>query len=88
MVISGRTSHSASNSTRPSSCPPVTSISRRGDEVDVVLADGLAEVAGNGVTQRLLAGGAETDAGLEHPSRRLAVAEAGQLDLSGDRLER
>ena len=56
---------------------------RGGDEVDVVLADRLAEVARDGVAQRLLACGRQTDPGFEHPPRRLAVAEAGQLAPRG-----
>ena len=53
-----------------------------------MLAHGLGEVLRDRVAQRLLAGRADADAGLEHPAWRLAVAEAGQLDLAGDRLER
>ena len=60
----------------------------RGDEVDVVLAHGPGEVLRDGVAQRLLAGGAEADAGLEHPAGRLAGAEPGQPDLAGDLAER
>ena len=48
-----------------------------GDQVDVVLADGLGEVLRDGVAQRLLAGRGEADAGLEHAARRLAGAEPG-----------
>ena len=61
---------------------------RRGDEVDVVLADGLGQVLGDRVAQRLLAGRGDADAGLEHPARRLAGAEPGQPDLAGDLAER
>ena len=61
---------------------------RRGDDVDVVLADRLGEVLRDRVAQRLLARRADADARLEHPSRRLAVAEAGQPHLAGDGLER
>ena len=61
---------------------------RRGDEVDVVLAHRVGQVLGNGVAQRLLAGGGEADAGLEHLARHLARAEPGQLDLVGDLAER
>ena len=61
---------------------------RRGDEVDVVLADRLGEVLRDRVAQRLLARRADADAGLEHPAGRLAVAEARQLHLAGDGLER
>ena len=60
----------------------------RGDQIDVVLADRLAEVPRDRVAQGLLAGRADADAGLEHPPWRLAVAEAGHLDLAGDLLER
>ena len=60
----------------------------RGDQVDVVLADGLGQVLRDGVAQRLLAGRSDADAGLEHPARRLAGAEAGQPDLAGDLAER
>ena len=61
---------------------------RSGDEVDVVLADGLAEVARNRVAERLFAGGADADAGLEHAAGCLAVAKPRHFDLSGDRSER
>ena len=50
-----------------------------GDQVDVVLAHRLAEVLRNRITECLLAGGADADAGLEHPAGHLAVAEAGEL---------
>ncbi len=60
----------------------------RRDEVDVVLAHGLGQVLGDGVLQCLLAGGADADAGLEHPARRLAGAEPREADLTGDLLER
>ena len=87
-MISGRTSHVASNATGPVSCPPVISMSGRGDEVDVVLAHRVGEVHRDRVAERLLAGGGEPDAGLEHLARRLAGAEAGQADLVGDLAER
>ena len=61
---------------------------RCGDEIDVVLADRLAEVSRDRLAQRLLACGADADPGLEHPAGRLAVAESGQFHLAGDGLER
>ena len=52
-----------------------------------MLAHRPGEVLRHCVTQRLLAGGTEADAGLEHLARDLAGAEARQVDLLGDRLE-
>ena len=60
---------------------------RRGDQVDVVLANGTGEVLRDGVTQCLLTGGAEADAGFQHLARDLAGTEPRQADLLRDRLE-
>ena len=60
---------------------------RCGDEVDVVFADGLAEVLRDRIAECLFAGRADADSGLEHATRRLAVAEARQLHFPGDRAE-
>ena len=49
----------------------------RGDEIDVVLADGIGEVHRHGIAERLLACGCQPDAGLEHLAGHLALAEAG-----------
>jgi hypothetical protein len=59
----------------------------RGDDVDLVLPDGLGVVAGQGLAQGLLARRALAEAGLEHPARCLAGPEPGQADLAGDALE-
>ena len=60
----------------------------RGDDVDVVLLDGVGQVAGDGVLQRLLAGRRQADAGLEDAAGRLAGPEAREADLAGDLAER
>ena len=60
----------------------------RGDQVDRVLAHGLGEVLRNGVTQRLFTSGTDPDASFEHLARGLARAEARQVDLLRDELER
>ena len=60
----------------------------RVDDVDVVLAHGLGQVARDGVAQGLLARRCRADAGLEHAAGCLARPEPGDADLSGDLAER
>ncbi len=60
---------------------------RCGDQVDLVLTHCAGEILRHRVTQRLLAGGADAHARLEHLARHLAGAEARQVDLLREHLE-
>ena len=53
-----------------------------------MLPDGAGQVGRDRVTQGLLPGRGDADAGLQHPSRRLAGTEPGEPHLPGDLAER
>ena len=56
-------------------------------QIDIVFANGLAEVLRDRIAQRLLPGRADADPGLQNAARCLAVAEARELHFAGDHTE-